>query len=89
MATEKKGKLLTCRYCGGAMDSGDSLCPQCGKPRSERPATPAKVIPFRPRRKDVRRTKPRAPDFPTPSLVRRLWLMVAIVAVLLPYLWNH
>jgi len=74
-------------------------CPQCGR----NPLKPtAKVIPFRPRRRDGRdggrdprnakegrRQRPRPPVFPSSVHVRWIWALIVLAALLLPYVWRH
>jgi ribosomal protein L32 len=91
--TEQNGNATECPHCGEVLGRDDTLCPRCGKPRSEaRADRRAKVVPFRPRRRDPRetaRTARGAPRFPTARQVRILWLLIFVLALLLPYLWHR
>lgn len=92
--TERNGNATECPHCGGMLGRGDALCPQCGKPRPEAPKDRrAKVVPFRPRKKDPRRDLGRggrgSAHFPSGRQVRLIWLIIFAVALLIPYLWNH
>jgi len=89
-STEQNGNATECPHCGGVLGRDDALCPQCGKPR---PAAPkerrAKVVPFRPRKKEPRRDAAQRARFPSARQVRLIWLAIFLAALLLPYLWRH
>lgn len=82
---------MICEHCGSKVVDGEHVCAVCGtslSPVNSRPREPAKVIPFRPRRRTAdRMPEPKMPRHRPPP--RALWWIVLIIAIALvvPYIW--
>lgn len=80
---------MICENCGSKVVDGGHVCAACGMALgsvSSRPREPAKVIPFRPKRRPADKTpEPKMPGHRPPP--RAMWWIILIIAValIIPY----